>query len=133
MPIRGAKVLVVSPEHDVLILTRSKTHPYVPLSNDLPGGKVEVGETNVEGVARELREETGLELPHEAFHSIGRRELHNFYGKNYHIELFVTRLHEKPDVKLSYEHNKFTWKPVDQLNTSDEAYGELIEKFKNSQ
>ena len=36
----------------------------------LPGGRLKKGESYVSGIARELREETGLSLPHSAFRQV---------------------------------------------------------------
>ena len=36
----------------------------------LPGGRLKKGESYVAGIARELREETGIVLPHTAFHQL---------------------------------------------------------------
>ncbi len=62
MPRRGAKALIVDSQNRALILRRSKTHRYVPFTQDLPGGKVEEGESMLAGLLREIHEEVGLEL-----------------------------------------------------------------------
>ena len=55
----------------VLIVRRA--HPPAAALYTLPGGVVEVGETLVEAVAREVREETGLEI--EPLMLAGYREI----------------------------------------------------------
>ena len=58
-PIVGVGGVVIEDGHAVLIRRGSP-----PLEGEwsIPGGKLEVGETLVEGVQRELLEETGLEV-----------------------------------------------------------------------
>ncbi|GAB3482010.1 NUDIX hydrolase [Amycolatopsis cihanbeyliensis] len=63
-----------------LLLIRRANEPSRGLWT-LPGGRVETGESDAEAVARELREETGLEvLPGELVGTIvrGRFEIHDY-------------------------------------------------------
>ncbi len=59
-PIVGVGAVVVDAEHRVLLVRRSQP----PLAGrwTLPGGRLELGEPLREGVAREVREETGLDV-----------------------------------------------------------------------
>lgn len=75
---------------------------------DLPGGKIEYGEQVIDGLCREVREETGLDInvhpvplsmwsevsPHRNTHYIGITMLADYTGG---------------DIRLSREHVKFEW------------------------
>ena len=49
--------LIFNPEHEILLALRRDIEWW-----NLPGGGLELGETVEEGVCREVREETGLEV-----------------------------------------------------------------------
>ncbi len=59
-PVPVVRLIVGNAEGKVLILRRARTE-YAPGNWCLPGGKVDYGETVEQAVAKELREETGLE------------------------------------------------------------------------
>lgn len=53
----------------LLVAKRAETERFLPGIFEIPGGKVEFGETMEEGVAREIREEMGIEVAvGEPFH-----------------------------------------------------------------
>ena len=58
-PIVGVGGVVITDERALLI---RRAHPPLEGQWSIPGGTLEVGETLVEGVHRELAEETGLEV-----------------------------------------------------------------------
>jgi ADP-ribose pyrophosphatase YjhB (NUDIX family) len=76
-PIIGVSAIVFDDADRVLVVQRAK-----PPSEGLwsvPGGKLERGETIAEGIAREVKEETGLEV------EVGARiEILERIGQNHH-------------------------------------------------
>ena len=68
-------VAVINPFNEVLLLRRHNTG-YMDDHYDLPSGHLEYGETLREGAARELREETSLEV------KPARLDLFNVYQNN---------------------------------------------------
>ncbi|HTK39550.1 MAG TPA: NUDIX domain-containing protein [Patescibacteria group bacterium] len=130
MVIRGAKALVLDAADNALILRRSKTHPYVPFSQDLPGGKVEEGETMLEGLLRELREETSIELEPDQPARVASANVENYFGKNYYLELFVVHTDRRPSIVLDFEHDQADWISLGQINLVEEdRYRSLIAEF----
>jgi 8-oxo-dGTP diphosphatase len=54
---------IVTHQKRILLLLRGATAPWAPLKWALPGGYLERGETPIQGLLRELQEETGLTRP----------------------------------------------------------------------
>lgn len=76
---------------------------------EFPGGKIEIGETLTEGLKREVREETGLEI------TVGRvQDLFSYPNKEgnstVYMQFSATTDYSKSDkIKLSVEHSESQW------------------------
>lgn len=131
--VRGAKIIVLDKSNHALVLRRSGTHPHVPLTSDLPGGKVEAHESPAGGCLRELEEETGIVINEAQLVLLGERELTS-YGRDLRVYLFGVRLKdERPDVRLSWEHDKYDWVKVDTVNDLDEIFQPMVEEARRGQ
>ena len=129
---RGAKAVILDPDKNVLIVRRSKTHPYAPLTNDLPGGKVEDDETMPQGLIREIKEEIGVEVPTELVKLVGEYKADNYFGKTYEIELYEVMLSARPDVILSFEHDKYEWISLQEAEIVDELFEGMLMSYKKT-
>ena len=58
----GLHALIHNSEGKILIIQRCETNRYKPLMWDVPGGKKQTGESVLEGLQREVFEETGLKI-----------------------------------------------------------------------
>jgi 8-oxo-dGTP diphosphatase len=80
---------------------------------ELPGGRPEAGESEEEALAREIREETGLEV------AIGRRIAREPFevipGRVVEIVSYGCLFDGSTRVTLSVEHGGSLWAPVDSL------------------
>ncbi len=75
----------------------------------LPAGKMDEGETPQEAVLREIKEETGLQLPaaQVRYHS-SRYVRDGDFDIEWHM--FGASLAEKPEITVNpYEHSEFRW------------------------
>lgn len=102
-----AKAVLIAPNGNVLLLTRSNSDERRPGEVDFPGGRIEEGEEILEGVVREISEETGMTVP--------KKDLSIVYAATEPYETAsVTRLLcvarvKSIEVQLSFEHAAFEW------------------------
>jgi 8-oxo-dGTP pyrophosphatase MutT (NUDIX family) len=130
MPLRGAKVIVIDPDNTVLVVRRSGTHPHAPYTPDLPGGKVEEGETMAEGLQRELKEETGIETATANLKKVGSKDDANYYGKVASVELYELRVTKRPKIVLDFEHDQHEWVNVKDLSIVAHLFESLVNEYK---
>jgi len=109
-----AKALIRDKTGNLLLLRRSLTHPNFPEHIDFPGGEVEPNEPHIEAVRREIREETGLDIPLVNIQQVYLKQLADDLT---HVVFLVSTSDSKPGVELSWEHSGFEWIPFDQFNT----------------
>lgn len=113
-----AKVIIVNEQNQVLVLTvgEYKARPDKSFKPDFPGGLVEDSEPERDAVVREVREETGIELPADKVKlAFAETELYPNEKKSVTRLLYVCFLTETPNVVISWEHAKFDWVPVSEL------------------
>lgn len=107
-----AKSVILNPDGAVLLLRRSQTDTRRPGEWDFPGGIIEPGEDMAAGAAREISEESGLQVAPE------RLMLLYAATESYKGEVSVTRLLfmasvDTDAVQLSFEHDHYKWVDID--------------------
>ncbi|MDO8536998.1 MAG: NUDIX hydrolase [bacterium] len=90
----------------LLALQRSNTHPYKPLTWDLPGGDLSFGEDPLAGIVREVNEETGLNVRGLKPFDVEAQVTPN---NDFWITIAYRTQNFDGDIKLSYEHSDFKW------------------------
>lgn len=102
----AVKLIVYDGSGDILVLRRSRTHPYWPYDADFPGGDIDPGETIMQAAVRELHEETGLVISHNQLELV--ESWSNHYGTQHHLYKVCLEV-RRPDIQISWEHDKHTW------------------------
>jgi len=94
-----------------LIVRRSENSKNYPGHWDLPGGKLEHDETSTEGLVREVKEETELDIKvnDPVFSYI---ETHEVFA---YVVVFNCEI-LSGEIKLSHEHSDYKWANVEELN-----------------
>lgn len=131
--INAAQVIVRRKNDGNYLLLRSSEWPERPdrsLKHDLPGGKVDQGETFEQGVCRELKEETSI--------GIESTTLKPVYALTYfsHHEqasinrlIFFAEIVDTP-ITLSWEHSEYEWLSVEELLKVDDIRPPYPEIFR---
>lgn len=113
-----AKALIINSDNNVLILTlgEHKQRPEKSFKPDLPGGMVDPGESDRDGVIREVAEETSIVVDlNSAIPIYSKTEFYNNENKSVTKHLFIIQLDTNPEVQLSWEHSDYKWIPLDEL------------------
>jgi 8-oxo-dGTP pyrophosphatase MutT (NUDIX family) len=108
------KTLVINSDGKLLLLRRSNTDTRRPLQWDLPGGKMDEGETLEQGAVREVKEEAGIHITDQPMVVFSKAEVASWYDQNGHHGRNVVRIYfaahvDSSKVTLSYEHDQFVW------------------------
>ena len=115
MSVRKLIVAALIADGDRLLLTQRRADQPLPLKWEFPGGKVEPGESPVDALARELREELGVEA------EVGRiwDVLHHDYG-GYEIVMLVYGCRLKSgEIPACVEVAELAWLLPEQLPAYD--------------
>ncbi len=93
---------------DILLLHRQNHKPEGDMWG-VPAGKIDEGETILEAMVREMREETGLKiLPGNLTYF--NKVFVKFPEYDFVYHMFSMPLREKPEIKINKdEHKDFTW------------------------
>ncbi len=123
--VQTVDAIVCAPDFDVLMVRRGRPPGRGLLA--LPGGHVEVGETLLEAVVREVREETGLRLEPERFHNYGAFDHpHRSPGRGVRVitTVFGYNLLRRCRVRAGDDASALQWVPASQV---PQLEGEMFE------
>lgn len=99
---KSATVALIS-FNSLLLLKRGDSAPWKPGHYCLPGGKLEKGETLIDGALRELFEETNIQL------QLNQLTPLTINYPKYNKIIFVCSSDEIYPVNLNWEHSSYLW------------------------
>jgi len=113
-----AKILLFNENGQVLML-RLGVHKMKPQNShraDLPGGLVDLGESELQAVIRETNEEAGVALDtKDIWLAHAGTKFYEAEQKSVTRLLYVVKLTHTPVVTLSWEHEAYEWGDLDIL------------------
>ena len=103
----GVKILLRNIEGKYLFILRSALkYPTAGAKWDIPGGRINIGESLMDNLNREVGEETGLSVKGET-KLLGAQDI---FGNDYHtVRLTYIGEASEGNVVLSDEHTEFKW------------------------
>lgn len=110
--VRNGKFLLLRKSKNELSKTKINKH----VKWDLPGGAIQFFEKNTEGLAREIKEETGLTC--SIIKPIG---VYDAIKSHIHMTVLTYLCEDtsSKEVSLSYEHDEFIWLSPEEIKNFD--------------
>lgn len=99
---------------DKLLVLRRQIGDFLGGNYELPGGGIEQGETFFDGLTRELKEETGLDINNIVSLLKGFDYSTEIKSRVRQVNFLVTT--KTHDITLSHEHDAFLWIGIDDIN-----------------
>jgi len=96
--------------NDTLLIKRASDDVQKPEIWEIPGGRIELGENPFEGLKREVKEETGLEI--KIIHPVSVRHFQREDEQTVTMIIFLSQANNK-NIKLSSEHTDSDWIPFE--------------------
>jgi len=100
------KAIVFNEEEKFLTLHRTSSAPSNPDKWDFPGGDLDFGEDAMEGITREIKEESGLEVKDLKPFDV---ESHTNKDGDFWVTVAYIAKAVSDEVTLSFEHDELKW------------------------
>ena len=122
-PCSATAAFIVNDNDEILVVRRAKAPAKGTL--DLPGGFVDMGETVEQGMRREIKEETGLDV-HDIQYLFSSPNVYMYSGMGIHtLDMdFLVPVHGDPEalkaiVRAADDAAEALWIPISQVNPVD--------------
>jgi len=110
MDFRVAVKSFIVKEGKLLVIKRSSKDIQKPNIWEIPGGRLNLGENPKEGIKRETKEETGIDI--EVLHPINVRHFTRDDGQVITMIIFLCKIIQD-EIKMSEEHSGYEWIPLE--------------------
>lgn len=128
----GVSAFIVNSDNRALIVERAHDDSFMPGYFELPGGKIDFGETAEEALTREAKEEVALDVevvkPYSTFSYTAKQNTEHAIDIQYIVRA------DNTEVKLSDEHESYKWIGADEIENfkfSDEMKAVIKKGFDN--
>ena len=122
-----AKLIMIDDDDKYLLMHRSG-HPTFGGDPDLPGGTLEDGESPIETMVREVYEEAGVVVDKNKVQQLYVGVDYSAHQTQY--SLFMTKLSERPQITMSWEHSSYEWLPradfLEKAKNADDSYMHMV-------
>jgi 8-oxo-dGTP diphosphatase len=123
----AVKSFIVNNNNELLLIKRRANDPHCPEAWEIPGGRLELGEDPFEGLFRETKEETGLDI--EVLNPLSVKHFTRQDNQKITMIIFLA----KPltsEVKLSNEHTEHLWINIENVKSKlNEKFHDLIDIY----
>lgn len=128
-PIAATVAVIFNEKRELLVATRGKEPAKGTL--DLPGGFLDCFETGEQGVAREVLEETGLEVVRATYlFSIPNTYLYSGFLEHTLDQFFLCQVNQKDALVAKDDVVQLRWLPLEQINPNDFGLHSIREGIK---
>ena len=118
-PCSATAAFIVNERQEMLVVRRAKEPAKGTL--DLPGGFVDMGETVEEGMRREIKEETGLDVQ-DIRYLFSSPNIYMYSGMGVHtldMDFLVPVSGEQPAIIAADDAAEAFWLPISEVNPAD--------------
>ncbi|MTI65402.1 MAG: NUDIX domain-containing protein [Firmicutes bacterium] len=122
------KALVIK-DNRLLFLKRSDESKFAKGLWDIPGGKLEFGETLEDSLSREIFEETKIET--DVKENLAVSTGINLKDKKQYVSIIYTAEYISGSIKLDLEHSDYKWLTIEEAQNYNLVYyvKEALEKY----
>ncbi|MDP1553165.1 MAG: NUDIX domain-containing protein [Methanobacteriaceae archaeon] len=107
------RAIIKDYNNNILILKRAPDSRSNPECWELPGGKVEPGESFDDAMIREIKEETNLKISLKRAVGIAQQDLDHVHS----VHIIMTVQVDSGDIKISEEHTDYKWVSLEKIKS----------------
>jgi 8-oxo-dGTP diphosphatase len=126
----SVKALIADEAGQILLLKRAHDDPHRPGEWEVPGGRLEAGETQIEGLHRQVREETDLRIRIDK--PVFERQFQRDDGQWVKMVTYSCYLVGPPNIRLTMEHEGHQWASVRDARRITQSFSQELDAYSES-